>query len=206
MNNPRNSFTNLPQLLHHLDIAMKRARASLNPDELTDSSIHNFKRLKSRIPNKPSHVFTRASECYKWDTPSLTQETLGKLYCTTGSKSQEELTADCAQSVLQWADKCESSSELEMPPSPTPSVTSSRGYRRRTAKLVQRKRSSSPVKKTNSTQYRVMNMADANVFIDHFPEAPATIDEQHGRIFGGVTWAASQRGQVEVLARQYCEE
>jgi hypothetical protein len=50
-----------------------------------------------------------------------------------------------------------------------------------------------------------MNMADASVFIDHFPETPVTIDEQLGRIFDGVTWAGSQRGAVEELARQYCE-
>ena len=49
-------------------------------------------------------------------------------------------------------------------------------------------------------------MADANVFVDHFPEAPATIDDQLGRILDGVTWAGSQRGAVEELARQYCEE
>ncbi|KAF2787050.1 hypothetical protein K505DRAFT_258535 [Melanomma pulvis-pyrius CBS 109.77] len=92
-----------------------------------------------------------------------------------------------------------------MPPSPTPSVTRSRGNRRRTAKLVQRQRSSSPVKKANSPQYRAINMADANVFVDHFPEAPATIDEQLGRVFGGATWAASQWAAIEELARQYCE-
>ncbi|KAF1363887.1 hypothetical protein EJ07DRAFT_172799 [Lizonia empirigonia] len=161
---------------------MNHAPTSLNPDELADNSIHNFKRLKSHNLTEPSH-----------------------LHCATGSKSQEEWTADCAQSVLQWADKCESSDELEMPPLPTPSVTSSRGTRRRTAKLIQRQRSSSPVKKANSPQYRAINMADANVFVDHFPEAPATIDEQLGRVFGGV-WAANQRGAVEELARQYCEE
>jgi hypothetical protein len=51
-----------------------------------------------------------------------------------------------------------------------------------------------------------MNMADTNVFIDHFPEAPATIDEQLGRIFDGATWAGSQRGAIEELGRQYCED
>ena len=29
-----------------------------------------------------------------------------------------------------------------------------------------------------------MNMADANVFVDHFPEAPAEIEEQLVRVFG----------------------
>jgi hypothetical protein len=51
-----------------------------------------------------------------------------------------------------------------------------------------------------------MNMADANVFVDHLPEAPGMIDEQLGRVFDGGTWAASQRGAIEELARQYCEE
>lgn len=195
-----------PPSLHHLDTAMKRAPASPNPDELADDSVHTFKRWKPHNPDELFHDFDRAFKRRRSDTPPLTQETFGKLHCTTESKSLEEWTADYAQSVLRWADKCESGDELEMPPSPTSSVTPSRGNRRRTAKLVQRQRSSSPVKKTSSPQYRAMNMADANVFVDHFPEAPATIDEQLGRVFGGATWAANQRGAIEELARQYCEE
>lgn len=182
---------------------MKRAPASPNPDELADDSVHTFKCWKLHNTDESFHNFDRAFKRRRLDTPPpLTQETLCKLHCATESKSLEEW----AQSVQRWAVKCESGGEFEMPPSPTPSVTPSRDNRRRTAKLVQRQRSSSPVKKANSPQYRAMNMADANVFVDHFPEAPATIDEQLGCVFGGATWVASQRGAIEELARQYCEE
>ncbi|KAI1516007.1 hypothetical protein Ptr86124_004544 [Pyrenophora tritici-repentis] len=63
-----------------------------------------------------------------------------------------------------------------MPPSPTPSVTS-RDSHRRMARLVER-RFSSPVKEASSLEYRAMNMADANLFVDHFPEAPNAVEEQ----------------------------
>ncbi|KAF1996764.1 hypothetical protein P154DRAFT_306280 [Amniculicola lignicola CBS 123094] len=185
---------------------MKRAFASPKPCEFSDDNVNTIKRWKSHNTNESSHDFERAFKRRRSDTPPLTQEVLDKLRYTTESKSLEEWAADCTQSVLRWAYKCESSNELEMPPSPTPSVTPSRGNQRRTAKLVQRQRSSSPVKKANSPQYRAMNMADANVFVDHFPEAPATIDEQLGYIFDGATWVASQLAAVEELARQYCEE
>jgi hypothetical protein len=51
-----------------------------------------------------------------------------------------------------------------------------------------------------------MNMADANMFVVHFPEAPATIDVRLGRVFGGATWAASQRAAIEELMGQYCKQ
>ncbi|KAH8724208.1 hypothetical protein GQ44DRAFT_709292 [Phaeosphaeriaceae sp. PMI808] len=145
-----------------------------------------MKRWKPHNTNKSSQDFDHAFKRCRSDAPPLTQETLGKLHCATEPESLEER----AQSVQRWADKCESG-KFEMPPSPTPSITPSRGNRRRTAKLVQGQRSSSPAKKANSPRYRAMNMADANVFVDHFPEAPATIDEQLGCVFGGATWAAS---------------
>ena len=51
-----------------------------------------------------------------------------------------------------------------------------------------------------------MNMADANVFVDHFPEAPAEIEEQLVRVFGGTMWTDGQQRVIEELTRQYCEE
>ncbi|KAF2816717.1 uncharacterized protein BDZ99DRAFT_373539 [Mytilinidion resinicola] len=176
---------------------MKRALASLDPDELADDSVHVSKRWKPH--NTDECAFKRR----RLDTPPLTQETLDKLHCT--SDSLGELEAGCAQSIQQWAAECENG-ELEMPLSPAPSVTPSRDSRRRIAKQVQRQRSSSPVKKANSPQYRAMNMADANVFVDHFPEAPAKVEEQIERVFGGNAWAASQRTAIEELARHYCQE
>jgi hypothetical protein len=92
-----------PQSLHHLAIAMKRALASLNPDELADDSVHTFKRWKPHNTDESSHNFGRAFKRRRSYTPPLTQETLGKLHCTTEPKSLEGWAADCAQSVQRWA-------------------------------------------------------------------------------------------------------
>jgi hypothetical protein len=185
---------------------MKRALASTDPGELANDSIHASKRCKPHDTKGSFHNLDRAFKCRRSNTPPLTQETLDELNCATESESLEEWATGLAQSIQQWADDCESDDELEMPPPPTPSVTTSRDSRRRTAKLVRHQRSPSPVKKANSPQYRGMNMADANVFVDHFFEAPAEIEEQVVRVFGGITWTDSQHKVIEELTRQYCEE
>ena len=66
-------------------------------------------------------------------------------------------------------------------------------------------RSSNPVRKASSAQYRVMIMAEANIFVEHFPEAPGSIDEKLGRVLSGVPGGASQHEAIEGMARQYCE-
>lgn len=115
-------------------------------------------------------------------------------------------SVSCRQSVEQWADKRKTENKFEMPPSPTPSSLSWRGNRRRTAKLAQRQRSSSPVQKANSPQYRAMNMADANLFVDHLPEVPAEVETQLRRVFGDTTLLAKHERAIDRLARHYCEE
>ncbi|RFU31547.1 hypothetical protein B7463_g4790, partial [Scytalidium lignicola] len=98
--------------------------------------------------------------------------------------------------------------QQRMPPLPSPSATASRGRgnRRRSAKLVQRQCSQSSVKNANGPQYRAMNMADANVFVDHFPEAPIEIEEQLVLVFDRPTCIESQQGVIEALTTHYCEE
>lgn len=184
---------------------MKRALTSLEIDKLADS-VRTYKHRKPRNTDEHSHDLHRAFKCRRLNTPPLTQETLDELHCATESESLEEWAASRAQSIQRWADECESDDKLEMPPSPTPSAMSSRGQRRRTAKIVQRQRSSSPVKKANSPQYRAMNMADANVFVDYFPEAPTKIEAQLRRVFDRATWADKQWEAIEELTMQYCEE
>lgn len=147
-----------------------------------------------------------ASKRRRLATPTLTQETLDLFNCGTESRLLKKHEAGCAPFVQQWANNCGNADELEMPPPTMPSVTPSRGRQRRTPKLTQRQRSVSPIKKANSPQYRAMNMADANVFVDHFPEAPAAIEEQLGRVFGGTTRADSYSRVIQELTRQYCEE
>jgi hypothetical protein len=51
-----------------------------------------------------------------------------------------------------------------------------------------------------------MNMADVNVFVDYFPEAPAEIKEHLIRVFSGTIWTDGQQRVIEELTRQYCEE
>lgn len=49
-------------------------------------------------------------------------------------------------------------------------------------------------------------MWEANVFVDHFPDAPAAVDKQTEGIFGRNNWTSSYHGVIEQLARQFCEE
>jgi hypothetical protein len=181
---------------------MKRALASPDVYELTEGSIHASKRYKPFKPynTNESPNLDRAFKRRRSDTPPLTQESLNEFNRRTESNL-------LAQIIKQWADDCDSNGlELDMPPQPTPSITPSGSGRRRAAKLVQRQRSQSPVKKANSPQYRAMNMADANVFVDHLPDPPPAIEEQLGYILGSNPWLDSQRGTIEELATQYCEK
>jgi hypothetical protein len=106
--------------------------------------------------------------------------------------------------IVQWIKQCGSRDEPEMPQ--TPSSTTSTGTRRRTVKQLQRRRSQSPVKNIGGVQYRAMNMADANVFVDHFPEAPSEIQSRLDRVFGESSWHPDQQDLLKVLAEQYCSE
>lgn len=185
---------------------MKRVLEGADPIELLEDSAHHCKCRRLEPTNDPSDVLHCAFECDRSSTPPLTQETLEKLDAVSESHSAKDHGTGYRAFVQQWADECENQSEIEMPPSPTPSSMSWRGNRRRTAKLTQRQRSFSPIKKANSPQYRAMNMADANLFVDHFPEAPTEVETQLGRIFSDTASLFEQDGVVDRLARLYCEE
>jgi hypothetical protein len=60
-----------------------------------------------------------------------------------------------------------------MPPSSTPSVYYFEGQLTKNIKAG----STPALPESGHPQYWAMNMADANVFVDHFPEAPAEIEE-----------------------------
>lgn len=49
-------------------------------------------------------------------------------------------------------------------------------------------------------------MADANVFVDHFPEAPAQVEAQLNQIFAPQPWTEHRKKLIETLTNQYCEE
>ncbi|KAF2257908.1 hypothetical protein CC78DRAFT_549542 [Lojkania enalia] len=186
---------------------MKRLLEGVESTELLEDSAHHCKRRKPEHTSDSSlDILNCAFECDQTNTPALTQQTLEKLDVASKSESVEDYGVSCRQSVEQWADKCKTEDKIEMPPSPTPSSLSWRGNRRRTAKLAQRQRSSSPVKKANNPQYRAMNMADANLFVDHLPEAPAEVETQLRRVFGDTTLLAKHKRAIDRLAIQYCEE
>lgn len=110
-------------------------------------------------------------------TLPLTPETLHTL------SSESSAPQDLTQSIEQWASNCDSCSEAEMVPPQAPSVASNVSGQRRVSKLsYRRQRSQSPSKKS-SPQYRSRNMADASVFVDHFPEPPPDVEDQLKQIF-----------------------
>ncbi|KAF2006573.1 hypothetical protein P154DRAFT_481360 [Amniculicola lignicola CBS 123094] len=110
-------------------------------------------------------------------TLPLTPETLQAI------SSQPSAPKDSTQSIAQWAGNCYTCSEPEMVPVQTPSVASNDSGLRRASKLgYRRQRSQSPTKKS-STQYRTRNMADASLFVDHFPEPPLDVEDQLKHIF-----------------------
>lgn len=185
---------------------MKRLTEAVDPIEIFGDSARYGKRQRLEHTNDSSHnVLNCASEHRRPNTLPLTRDTLEKLNATRISDSAEGHGVSCRQPIQLWADKCENQNEIEMPPSSSPSSMSWRGNRRRTAKLAQRQRSSSPMKKAGSPQYRAMNMADANIFVDYFPDAPTEVETQLGQIFGDTTWLGKQ-GTIGGLAKQYCEE
>lgn len=107
-----------------------------------------------------------------------------------------------------------------MAPPPTPSVTPNDSRQRRASKLAYRQpRSQSPTKKT-TTQYRSRNMADANVFVDHFPDPPADVEDQLKHTFGitllddigqaplidDLSNSSAIRSMIAELAVKYCHQ
>lgn len=107
-----------------------------------------------------------------------------------------------------------------MAPPQTPSITSTDSGQRRASKLsYRRQRSQSPTKKS-STQYRLRNMADASVFVDHFPEPPLDMVDQLKHIFGvsvledigqassghNPSGALAVQNKIGELAEKYCHK
>lgn len=146
-------------------------------------------------------------------TLPVTSETLRAL------SSQSSASKGSTQSIEQWASNCDSCSEPDMALPQTPSVTSSDSAQRRVSKLsYRRQRSQSPSKKS-STQYRVRNMADASIFVDHFPKPPSDVEDQLKHIFEvsilehigrpcsshhDLSGVSAVQNKIEELAEKYC--
>ena len=194
---------------------MKRALSC--PDiEQTRSRSPSPKRRKlspsrGRHSSLPNNI-SRSSRFSR--TLPLTPETLQAI------SSQSSAPKESTQSIEQWASNCYTCSEPEMVPIQTPSVTSNDSGLRRASKVgYRRQRSQSPTKKT-STQYRSRNMADASVFVDHFPEPPSDVEDQLKHIFGismlgdignifpspNPSGALAIQTAVRELAERYCHK
>jgi hypothetical protein len=167
--------------------------------------------LSLPAPNTTFVHDTQLPKRRKLEEHSRESRTSYALYNRAGSRTppHAKIHVDTAEgrrknSVEQWIKQCASGDELEMPP--TPSVTTSRGSRRRNVKQLRRQRSQSPAKNVGSAQYRAMNMADASVFVDHFPEPPAEVEARLGHVFGEPSWSEDRQHLLKELAKQYCEE
>ena len=174
--------------------------------EQTCSHILSPKRRK--LLNSSDHCCRSTIEPQSSRTLHLTPETLGEL------SSQSPAPTNSIESIEQWASNCDSCSQSEM----ATSITSNDSSQRRVSKLnYRRQRSQSPTKKT-STQYRSRNMADASIFVDHFPEPPSDVENQIKNIFGvsaleNIGQAPSDHSQVSAsaikndideFAKKYC--
>lgn len=157
------------------DYDMKRALSC--PDLDKTRSRPPFPKRRKLSPSGSCRCCLSSTTSQSLQTLPLTPQTL------QAHSSQTSALQGHTQFIEQWVNDCDSYGEAEMAPPQTPSVISNESGQRRTSKLnYRRQRSQSPSKKT-SPQYRSRNMADASVFIDHFPEPPQDVDDQLKHIF-----------------------
>ncbi|KAL5121059.1 hypothetical protein ACEQ8H_000909 [Pleosporales sp. CAS-2024a] len=162
---------------------MKREHTHINPEDKTFTDAQQPKRLKK----DPSY------------------EDIGSKEAVPHPRTNpRNLSRESTKAIESWIQLCASSAESDMPQ--TPSSTSSQGPLRRALKQLQRQRSQSPVKNINAVQYRETNMADANVFVDHYHDPPPEVDARLKRIFAEAVPSAEQLKLLNTLSEQYCTD
>lgn len=176
---------------------MKRA---LYPDAVP--AIAQSKRQKFCSSLSSSSSPCRPQESYT--SPPLTQEELAAF-------PVEELRGD-HESISQWVTDCDYDYEHDpdtKPASPPLDVEMSQSgasaSTRQRKKFAQRERQRSHSPSKDSPQYRNLNMGNANVYVDQYPDAPESIARQVEALFSAEFAEENEKKtqRVEELAREY---